>query len=325
MVKCPTVSVVIPAYNHEDYVQAALASIIAQSYSEIEIIVINDGSTDATWQKILEYKPRCEQRFIRTEFINRENKGRCVTLQQLMQQAMGEYIYLIASDDIAKPNAIKTLVDFLEAHQDYVLAVGDNEFIDSDGNPIYWDKICRIVREEDKAVYKTFGAYLEQGCGFSFASPQFGDYASLCHHNYIPNGYLVRRSVLSKRVQFTDKAPLEDYWMMLQLAKYGKMKYINEVLFSYRWHHSNTVHQQDYMQRITLQTKQYEWDKLQNPDFEQFRAVFEKSAFRKEMKLRLGNIIQLYKEETFNGRRKVLEIMGKKIVLKEKLIYSNKQ
>ena len=57
------VSVIIPAYNHEKYVQETIKSIINQTYQNIELIVIDDGSKDSTWQKILEMKDKCGRRF----------------------------------------------------------------------------------------------------------------------------------------------------------------------------------------------------------------------------------------------------------------------
>ena len=313
----PIVSVVIPAYNHEDYVQETIASIIQQSYPRIEIIVIDDGSTDATWKKIRECKEACENRFIRTVLLTQKNEGRCVTLNRLLEQTTGDFVYIIASDDIAKPDAIDTLVSFLDSHPEYVLAVGDNELIDARGNTIHWDSNLCAVYDESDAVYKTYGSFLEQSCGFSFCSENFGTYSSFCRRNYIPNGYLVRNEVLKSYVRFTESAPLEDYWLMLQLSKYGKMKYIDDVLFSYRWHQNNTVHNREYMQSITLQTWKHEENNIQNPGFEAFKHIFEREACKTTIKFQFGRIFKYYKEETITGKRRVLEILGRSYILKD--------
>ena len=61
----PLVSVIIPAYNHEKYVQETISSIIKQTYQNLELIVIDDGSTDNTWQEINNLKGICEKRFIK--------------------------------------------------------------------------------------------------------------------------------------------------------------------------------------------------------------------------------------------------------------------
>lgn len=317
MVNNPIVSVVIPAYNHEDYVQEAISSIINQSYEAIELIVIDDGSTDTTWQKLEACRQHCEARFLRTVFLRQNNAGRSRTLNRLIELAEGEYIYIIASDDKARASAVETLVGFLGTHPDYVLAVGDNELIDSDGHVIYWDRKHRVVYNEKDASYRTFGESLQHLCGFSFNAAPFGEYFTFCRLNYVPNGYLVRSSVLKSHVQFTENTPLEDYWLMLQISKYGKMKYFNEVLFSYRWHQNNTVHNHAYMHRITRETWLQEQENVQKPGMENFRSIFEKESCRITMKFRIGNFLKYYKEETIAGRRKFLEIMGRKILLKD--------
>ena len=125
------VSVLIPAYNHEKYVQEAIKSIINQTYQNIELIIIDDGSKDNSWQKIQEMKVECEKRFVRVVFKTKINEGTTHTLNQLLNEAQGEYVYIIASDDIAKSGAIEKEVDFLNNNLDYALVVGNDEFIDS--------------------------------------------------------------------------------------------------------------------------------------------------------------------------------------------------
>ena len=107
------VSVIIPAYNHQKYVQDTIKSIINQTYQNIELIIIDDGSTDRTWQKILEMKADCEKHFKNAHFETKENEGTTRTLKKLLSLANGEYVYIIASDDIIKPSAIEKQVDFL--------------------------------------------------------------------------------------------------------------------------------------------------------------------------------------------------------------------
>lgn len=96
-----------------------------------------------------------------------------------------------------------------------------------------------------------------------FNSPDFGNYSSFLSGNYIPNGYLIRKTVLDKIPKFTQEAPLEDYFLHLQLSKYGKYKYIDKILFSYRWHGSNSVKNQEKMQQYTVKTLEYEYNFIQ--------------------------------------------------------------
>lgn len=257
----PLISVVIPAYNHERYVEEAIRSVMAQDYSPVELIVIDDGSKDSTWGVINSLKGECEKRFVRTVFQTQENAGTCITLNRLFSMVEGDFVYLLASDDAMKPHALSRLHDFLAEHPDYVLAVGDNEIIDSESRRAFWDRGRNLVYEKANASFLTFAELLQKELKLSFNSKEFGSYTKLYHINHIPNGYLIRRSTLSSIPPFTKEAPLEDWYLMLQLAKHGKMKFLPEILFSYRWHASNTIKQTERMILFTEKTKTYE-DKL---------------------------------------------------------------
>lgn len=261
------ISVVIPAYNHEKYVQETIQSIINQTYQNIELIIIDDGSKDSTWQKIQEMKQVCENRFFRVLFETQENKGTCRTLNRLLELTQGGYVYIIASDDIAKPDAIEKEYNFLSKNSDYALCVGDDEIIDSESKVCYWDCEQNIQYDKEKAKYLSFGDFLQKNHNFSFLSDKFGRYDELYLGNHVINGYLIRKSIFDKIGQFTPDAPLEDYWLMLQISKYAKMKYLDEILFSYRWHNTNTVKNIEKMINLTNKTKEYEDCLLQNLDF----------------------------------------------------------
>ena len=254
----PLISVVIPAYNHEKYVEETIRSVMVQDYSPIELIVINDGSKDSTWDILNSLKDECEHRFVRTVFQTQENAGICVTLNRLFSMAEGDFVYLLASDDAMKSQALYRLHGFLAGHPDYVLAVGDNEIIDAESRRAFWDKDRNLVYEKSEAAFLTFADFLQKTTNIPFESESFGSYTSLYRTNHIPNGYLIRRSTLSSIPPFTKEAPLEDWYLMLQLAKHGKMKFLPEVLFSYRWHAANTIKQTDCILRFCKETKEHE-------------------------------------------------------------------
>lgn len=252
------VSVIIPAYNHENYIQDSIRSVINQTYNNIELIVIDDGSKDSTWLKICELKEECEKRFQRTILKTKENEGSSATINKLISLANGEYITILASDDILKPNSIEKLISFLENNKEYALVVGNNELIDYKGNICYWDKNRNPVYDKRQAKYYTFADFLKKECNFAFNSNKFGTYGTFYYQNYIPNGYLIRSDIFAKIEPFTKEAPLEDHFLMLQISKYAKMKYIDEVLFSYRIHQSNTFSQSEKMKQMRIKTKEYE-------------------------------------------------------------------
>lgn len=252
------VSVLIPAFNHEQYVQETLRSIIAQTYPQIELLVIDDGSKDSTWKKIHELRSACEARFQRTVFLTQENQGTTGTLNRLVSMAHGEYVYLIASDDIAFPEAIQTELDFLTAHPDYALAVGDNLIIDENGNPAAIDKNWQILPLGTENTSSTFAEHLQKCSDIDFRTWKFGTYSVLFRGNHIPNGYLIRKSIFSKIPAFCKEAPLEDYFLMLQIAKHAKIKFLDVPLFYYRRHSGGTSQNHLLMHEMTEKTRNFE-------------------------------------------------------------------
>ena len=103
------ISVVMPAYNAEKYIGQAIESILNQTYSNFEFIIINDGSNDKTKEVILSYK---DDRIIYLE--NERNFGIVVTLNKGLEKANGEYIARMDADDIAEPNRFEKQIKYLD-------------------------------------------------------------------------------------------------------------------------------------------------------------------------------------------------------------------
>ena len=243
------ISVAFSAYNHERYIEETIRSIIAQTYQNIELLVIDDGSTDRTFEILQSLKRECERRFVRVVFETQENKGTCVNQNKIIDIAKGKYLYWTASDDMLKPRAIEVLHTFLSENPDYVLVVGDNEIIDADSKRIYWGEKRKIVGENE-ALYKTFGENLHLNEPDN-RHVDFGSYESLLKGNYIPNGFLISRSAQITVGKYNPDILLEDWYMNLQLSKQGKFKYIPEILYSYRWHGKNTVSSPEFQKKTS--------------------------------------------------------------------------
>jgi tetratricopeptide (TPR) repeat protein len=116
-VPMPGVSVVVPAYMHANYVGRAIASVIAQTRAPLELIVIDDGSTDATGERC---RTALADAPFPVRFIARENRGAAATLNQGIDLARGEFIQLLNSDDRLPPQRIaEMLAALLEAGADW--------------------------------------------------------------------------------------------------------------------------------------------------------------------------------------------------------------
>ncbi len=104
------VSIIIPAYNVEKYIDECVSSILAQTYRNIEIIVVDDGSTDSTWRHI--------QNFVsldsRVKGFHRTNSGVSTTRNFAIEQASGDYISFVDGDDYVSNDMVATMVDTIE-------------------------------------------------------------------------------------------------------------------------------------------------------------------------------------------------------------------
>ena len=104
----PLVTVVLPAYNHARYVARSIASVAAQTYPHIELVVIDDGSIDGTARSISEALERVSQP---ARFLSRENRGAPATLNEGAALAQGEYLAFLNSDDYFAPDRVARLVE----------------------------------------------------------------------------------------------------------------------------------------------------------------------------------------------------------------------
>ncbi|MEC6747682.1 glycosyltransferase family 2 protein [Marinilactibacillus sp. XAAS-LB27] len=102
--KQPLVSIIIPTYNVERYIEECLDSVLAQTYEALEIIVIDDGSTDATPYLLKQYEQNV------TLMLNKENRGQGAVRNQGTEKASGEYLLFVDSDDWIEKNTVETLI-----------------------------------------------------------------------------------------------------------------------------------------------------------------------------------------------------------------------
>ncbi|MCM3630342.1 glycosyltransferase [Paenibacillus glycanilyticus] len=112
----PKITVLMPVYNAEKYLREAIDSILSQTFSDFELLIINDGSTDNSETLIRSYSDK------RIRLINNDRNMKLVpTLNKGINLAKGEYIARMDSDDISHPHRLETQLKFMEEHQDVVV------------------------------------------------------------------------------------------------------------------------------------------------------------------------------------------------------------
>lgn len=147
------VSIIIPAYNVEKYLGMCLKSVCEQTYQELEIIVVDDGSTDSTNVIIKDYAAK-DKRII--SYYN-ENHGVSASRNFALDHCTGEYITFVDSDDIVAPDFVEQMVHDIEAEDADMAAVGVAK------NKIYQPELFTrgktVVYEDTEILKKLFGAY----------------------------------------------------------------------------------------------------------------------------------------------------------------------
>lgn len=210
----PLVSVVIPCYNHESFVQDSIQSVIDQTYQNIELIIIDDGSKDGSVEKIQEMIFACQARFVRFEFRHRPNKGLSATLNEALEWCKGIYYSAIASDDMMLPGKTKLQVDFLDANRNISAVFGGYDLIDEQ------NKILLTKVGKDKLYY--------------FEEIFMHD------HDLPAPTQMIRMSSLKELNGYREDIIIEDWYMWLKLSEKGQVYYMSEKFSLYRSHGDNT-------------------------------------------------------------------------------------
>ncbi|CAA0120713.1 Putative glycosyltransferase EpsE [BD1-7 clade bacterium] len=209
MMRCdsPLVSVIMPAHNAEAYIALALESILEQTYRNLEVIVLDDGSCDDTWHIVGQYQ---DDRLvcIRADI----NRGVVATLNEGLMRARGRYIARMDADDIAKPHRIARQVAFMESRPDFVVCASSVIYFNPD-------------RGECKVAFPQYHAEI-MACLALFQR-------WMCH----PSALLRRSCLVENNITYQQKYEhAEDYQLWVAMARYGKLHNLAEPLLHYRVH-----------------------------------------------------------------------------------------
>ncbi len=203
------VTVVIPSYNHSKYIEKAIVSVFEQTYNNIELIVIDDGSTDESNKIISELANN-----YKFQYIHRENKGLIKTLNEALDLAHGKYFTMLGSDDYFDKYKIEKQVEFFEQNKDCALCYGNVTYINRD----------------DKVLKKGKTKHFKSGYIFK----------DLLFKNFIPlPSVMIKTAIVREVGGFDERFFLEDYPLWLKIAKNYKIGFIKDSLTFYRLHDTN--------------------------------------------------------------------------------------
>ena len=217
MASKPLISVCVITYNHENFIKEAIVSIVNQTYQNIELIIIDDGSKDNSIEKIEEMLSVCEERFTRFEFRYRANRGLSATLNEALEWCHGKYFSAIASDDMMLPQKIEKQINFLlKSHKNKIVGIFSGYHLIDDNNKV----INTILKEQ-----RTY------------------NFNEIFLHNFdLPAPTALLNLIAVREVGgYIDNLKIEDWYMWLKLTENGNaLIYLSEILVNYRSHGSNT-------------------------------------------------------------------------------------
>jgi glycosyltransferase involved in cell wall biosynthesis len=210
----PKVSVCIPTYNYAHYISDAIESVLSQSFTDLELIVIDNCSNDNT-REVVDTYIRRDNRV--KYFLNKENIGPVNNLNECLRRASGEYVKILSADDLLLPTCIEKSVNILNKYPDVVLIGCTRAFVDSSLRPIeimsYADKFDIVEG------YQVIHRCLIYGMNF------IGE----------PTAVVFRRHYAERGFNTAYKQ-LVDLEMWIHLLQYGKFACISEPLCSVRIH-----------------------------------------------------------------------------------------
>lgn len=210
----PTVSVIIPSYNHEPYIEECLESVLHQTFQDFEIVITDDGSTDGTVEKIMRFTdPRIKI------FRHTKNQGACIAANNCLNNAQGQYIAMLSSDDVWMPEKLQIQVDFLRAHPEIHAVFSKIHWIDEESKPI---------NDPDFFYKDVFN--VENRSRFEWLYHFFYGGNCLCH----PSS-LIRREVYDEVGQFNPcMANLPDFDLWVRLCLHYEIFVLDQKLINFR-------------------------------------------------------------------------------------------
>lgn len=200
----PEVSVIMPAYNAEKTIGISIESVLAQTFTDWELIVIDDGSHDKT-KEILTKMAETDSRI--RFYQNEKNSGASYTRNRAVELAQGKWIAFLDSDDIWKPEKLEKQIKLAQIHPEMVICYTASSFINEDGEPYNY-----VMEAKENVTYKM-----------------------LLRKNLLSCSSVMILSSVMKRIKMPNDKMHEDYYVWLTVVRECGVAYgINEPLLTYR-------------------------------------------------------------------------------------------
>ncbi len=239
----PKISVLMTVYNSEKFLESAISSVLQQTFTDFELVILDDCSADSSWS-IVERFAAQDTRIVAIK--NEKNLGGCENLNKGLRLLRGKYMARHDNDDVSLPDRLQKQFDFLEAHPEVGIVGGSIEIVDVDGKKIG----KRTYNLSDSDIRRKIFRYSP------FAHPLV----------------MMRKSILDQVGCFYNAsfAPADDYELWFRMGKITKFANLPDVLLKYRVvPGSITLSSTKKMELTTIRVR----DKYRTDDFYQFTWV----------------------------------------------------
>lgn len=219
----------MPAYNHAPHIGAAVESVLGQTHGNLELIVVDDASTDATWSVLQSFR---DERL--TLLRHDANQGAHATLNEAWQLARGELVTVLNSDDVYYPERLQRAVSHLTASPDLGACFTRYDFIDEKGD---------VIRDADSLA----ADFPDAARGLGAAAQTVGHHElqvlTLLTRNYLhtTSNLVCRRKIIEEIGPFRNFRYVHDHEFFLRLCSHYPIDLLPESLLGYRFHARNTL------------------------------------------------------------------------------------
>ncbi len=276
---CPKlVSVIIPCYNGVKFLDCCFDSILRQSYKNIELVVVNDGSTDNSEEIILGYRSKIEEKGYIFKYIKQENQGAAAAVNTALKEITGEFLMLYDVDDILFNDCVKEKAEFLHSHPQYGM-VRNNGYYVTEKKPFG----KRIFIKSNKQLKNT---------------DIFVDLLKGTTNNW-PGSYMVRTDVLFEALsgkEIYTSAYGQNLQIMMPVALVSKSGFINKPLMKYFIHSQSHSHYGG-IERALERLKGYELNRygvlkqlnLSESDYNKYIAIVKNKFYKSRIDFALSH------------------------------------
>jgi glycosyltransferase involved in cell wall biosynthesis len=221
----PHVSVVIPLYNHEQFIAEAVESVLTQTVTDLELIVVDDGSTDNSLDIVQGFTDR------RLKVLSQSNQGAHAAINRGLREATGTYLAILNSDDMYLPTRLEKLTSILETDPQIGLAASYIEVVDKDGKPL-----------GIKHSYRDLEPWLLEKPERSFRAGLDPEEALLTE-NFLAttSNYVFSRKWYERIGEFRKLKYAHDWDFALRVTHHARLALHPEPLMKYRVHTTNTI------------------------------------------------------------------------------------